>query len=72
MPSPAAESSVPDACHYDKFDVARDSGTTDSQTLGADQQVLRTVSKAPETVPIAGTLLGTHCSFSEPRGGTKA
>src|ERR1035437_9051819 len=25
MPSPAAESSAPDACTYDKFDVARDS-----------------------------------------------
>jgi len=36
--------------------VARDSGTTGSQTLGGDQQVLRTVSKALETVPIADTL----------------
>jgi hypothetical protein len=56
MPSPAAESSAPDVCTYDKFDAARNSGTTGSQTPGADQQVLRTVSKAPETVPIADTL----------------
>lgn len=56
MPSPAAESSAPDACTYDKFDVARDSDTTGSRTPGANQQVLRTDSKAPETVPIADTL----------------
>ncbi len=56
MPSPAAESSAPDACTYDKFDVARDSGAIGSRTPGADQQVLRTDSKAPEIVPIADTL----------------
>ena len=56
MPSPAAESSAPDVCTYDKFDVARNSGATGSRTPGADQQVLRTVSKALETVPIADTL----------------
>ena len=70
MPSPADESSVSDACPYDKFDVARDSGTTGSQTLGGDQQVLRTVSKALETVPIADTLY-TLLHVLRTLGGTK-
>ena len=70
MPSPAAESSAPDACTYDKFDVARNSGTTGSQTPGADQQVLRTVSKAPETVPIADTLHNRLIACLQNPGGT--
>jgi hypothetical protein len=56
MPGPAAESSAPDACTYDKFDVARNSGISGPRIPGVHQQVLRTVSKAPETVPIADTL----------------